>query len=120
MIQEVGETSMPLAPGAVNGQNKTRIRGPGFGVAQAQAAYGYYSPQPACSSISSRDLTGLVNSCSAIMASSKQIRKTWHEQNTKRLRIRPSFYSPPDSNSLLPRFTVEQCQSPGCTAAQAK
>lgn len=30
MIQEVGETSMPLAPGAVNGQNKTRIRGPGF------------------------------------------------------------------------------------------
>lgn len=22
---------MPLAPGAVNGQNKTRIRGPGFG-----------------------------------------------------------------------------------------
>lgn len=39
---------------------------------------------------------------------------------TKRLRIRPSFNSPPDSFRLPPRFTVEQCKPSGGTAAQAE
>nr|DAN86847.1 MAG TPA: hypothetical protein [Caudoviricetes sp.] len=46
--------------------------------------------------------------------------KRSRDKFTKRLRIRPSFNSPPDRLSLLPRFTVEQRQTTGCTTTQSK
>lgn len=84
-------------------RNKTRIRGPGFD----------HKPM---NPTQSPPLGLLLQVYRGLVCKHKQRR----DKFTKRLRIRPSFNSPPDRLSLLPRFTVEQRQTTGSTATQAE
>ena len=72
------------------GRNKTRICGPGFG----------HKP---LNPTQSPPLGLLLQVYQGLVRGYKQR----GDKFTKRLHIRPSFNSPPDSLGLLPRFTVK-------------
>ena len=87
------------------GRNKTRICGPGFD----------HKP---LNPTQSPPLGLLLQVYRGLVRGYKH--KQRRDKFTKRLHIRPSFNSPPNSLSLLPRLTVKQRQTSGGTTSQAK